>query len=586
MQLNFFTKRVLLFLFFSTFSVALKSQNYNEPRQEDSLLNVIKTLTDNKEIYKTYKKIAQMYLGVSKEKEATYIAKALFTAEQTRDRAFIAKACLDMVSQWSDLGGIIERYDNAITIANKGIDIAKEAQLNDYVALLLTKKAMLYRSKTNYQEAIKYNEEALNYADLSNSDSIRIVAEMSYANTLIAKDENLAAFKKYMSALYKAEEINDDKLKLYLYNRLADFYAKIDQQEKAKDYYTKTIEYSKKLKDENVEIQAYSSLIFLYAEAKDFTNAREYLNILKKAAAKSNNDFVKGRPEMVEVNLLFREDITKVAQYLRSNPKIINDLKQWGYEEQADVAFAILYSLENKKDSAEYYFAKSKKAMLAKSDISAISQWNNSYAMHLEKQNKFAEAAKYLEENVMIADKIQSLSLKKNTLQELDSLYIKSGNVQKLTTTKLLFYQVTDSLNKQQKAKDLLNIEIDMENKRNERLAAEKEEKLRNKHNLQYMGISAAIIALFIGLAGLGKLKVKPIFIRALGFVSFILLFEFIILLIDKPIHHLTHGEPLPILLIKIVIIGILLPLHHWLEHKVIHYLMSHRVEKLTELKN
>jgi hypothetical protein len=47
--------------------------------------------------------------------------------------------------------------------------------------------------------------------------------------------------------------------------------------------------------------------------------------------------------------------------------------------------------------------------------------------------------------------------------------------------------------------------------------------------------------------------------------------------LADKQIHHMTHGDPLQILLIKIVLIALLLPLHHWLEHKVIHYLMRHR---------
>jgi hypothetical protein len=74
----------------------------------------------------------------------------------------------------------------------------------------------------------------------------------------------------------------------------------------------------------------------------------------------------------------------------------------------------------------------------------------------------------------------------------------------------------------------------------------------------------------------MGKFKVKPWFIRTLGFISFILLFEFIILLIDHQLHVLTNGEPLPILLVKIVIIAFLLPFHHWLEHKVIHYLMRH----------
>jgi hypothetical protein len=135
-------------------------------------------------------------------------------------------------------------------------------------------------------------------------------------------------------------------------------------------------------------------------------------------------------------------------------------------------------------------------------------------------------------------------------------------------------FTIKDSLDKQQKANDLLGVEIDLENKRTDREKIAKEEKVRKRNNLQYMGISAFIIALFIGLVALGKLKVKPWFIRALGFISFILLFEFIVLLIDGQLHTLTHGEPLPILLIKIVIIAFLLPFHHWLEHKVIHYLM------------
>ncbi|MEQ1554797.1 MAG: hypothetical protein ABL929_11490 [Ferruginibacter sp.] len=90
------------------------------------------------------------------------------------------------------------------------------------------------------------------------------------------------------------------------------------------------------------------------------------------------------------------------------------------------------------------------------------------------------------------------------------------------------------------------------------------------------MGITAFIITLFIALVAMGKFKVKPWLIRGLGFLSFILLFEFIVLLIDGQLHTLTHGEPLPILGIKIIIIAFLMPFHHWLEHKVLSYLLRH----------
>jgi hypothetical protein len=43
-------------------------------------------------------------------------------------------------------------------------------------------------------------------------------------------------------------------------------------------------------------------------------------------------------------------------------------------------------------------------------------------------------------------------------------------------------------------------------------------------------------------------------------------LFEFIILIIDRQLHELTHGEVVSLLLIKIAIAAILSAIHHFLE--------------------
>jgi hypothetical protein len=91
------------------------------------------------------------------------------------------------------------------------------------------------------------------------------------------------------------------------------------------------------------------------------------------------------------------------------------------------------------------------------------------------------------------------------------------------------------------------------------------------------MGFTIGLVSLFIVLVMLGRLSVSLSLIRALGFLSFIFLFEFIILLADKPIQALTGDEPWKILLIKIGLGACLVPLHHWLEHKVIHHLSSRR---------
>ena len=66
-----------------------------------------------------------------------------------------------------------------------------------------------------------------------------------------------------------------------------------------------------------------------------------------------------------------------------------------------------------------------------------------------------------------------------------------------------------------------------------------------------------------------------------MGFFSLIFLFEFMILVLDKWIHDITHGEPIKVWLIKIGIISFLLPLHHYVEERLINYLLSHKLIKV-----
>ena len=161
----------------------------------------------------------------------------------------------------------------------------------------------------------------------------------------------------------------------------------------------------------------------------------------------------------------------------------------------------------------------------------------------------------------------------------LDSCYQKMGDYKMAYFYSNLYKKTKDELNEKSKAKDVLSLEIDSENRRKERLTKEEEEDTQKRHNWQYMGIVMGIIALFTLLAAVGIFNVPIKWVRALGFIAFIFLFEFVILLADTWIHHATHGEPWKVLGIKVVLIGVLLPLHHFLEHKVIESI-AHRRNK------
>jgi hypothetical protein len=95
-----------------------------------------------------------------------------------------------------------------------------------------------------------------------------------------------------------------------------------------------------------------------------------------------------------------------------------------------------------------------------------------------------------------------------------------------------------------------------------------------------WVSSSVFLYYLFV-LVMMGWFKVSATTIKAIGFFSFLIFFEFIFLVFKKNIYGLTHGEPLYDLAFMIGLAAILVPLHHWLEHKVIHFLTSHHMLKL-----
>jgi hypothetical protein len=87
-------------------------------------------------------------------------------------------------------------------------------------------------------------------------------------------------------------------------------------------------------------------------------------------------------------------------------------------------------------------------------------------------------------------------------------------------------------------------------------------------------GILLSLIILVL----ISSYKIPSSIIKGFGYITFVMLFEFIILILDTKIHHWAHGQPLKILAVKIVLIAIILPLHHATEHKVVHYLLKNRL--------
>jgi len=137
--------------------------------------------------------------------------------------------------------------------------------------------------------------------------------------------------------------------------------------------------------------------------------------------------------------------------------------------------------------------------------------------------------------------------------------------------------RISDSLSAIAQGEDLFLLEIDNATRMHETALIQEEIAYKRSRNIQYTAITVGIIFVFFIVITLGSLAIRSWVKRLMSFLSFVMLFEFIILVLDFQIHHYTQGEPWKILMIKIVLIAILLPLHHFLERRMSEYLLTRR---------
>jgi tetratricopeptide (TPR) repeat protein len=442
----------------------------------------------------------------------------------------------------------------------------------------------LLRSKSNYTDAKKYNQQAVTLADETEDDSLRIVSRLGLGRTQLNAGDKLDAFKTYIAAQTIADKTrHKDKewLHISVSNSLSAFYYSIEDYDKAIDYQYEYLKYSKDKKNISDMLGTYSTIGSTYMAAKKFDAAiKTYEEMIRQADSLKKDDFkIGGQIGVVNV-LMERNNGREGLDYLNKNIAIKDMFKRINLEHQLDFGMGNVYTLMKQFDSANYYFNKSLPIIERTTSVSALTTYYQQYADMLFQMGNYKKAITYLLKNKTISDSLGTGSTNEKCYAKLDSCYQQLGDFKNAFLYNQLHQKAKKTVEEKSKAKDILAFEIDAENKRKQRLDVEEEETTRRRHNWQYMGIVLAIVSLFIVLAMTGFLNVPLRWVRALGFISFIFLFEFVILIADQWIHHATHGEPWKVLGIKVALIAILLPLHHFLESKVIHYITERRHKK------
>lgn len=544
----------------------------------DSLKKNVSLARNDREKISTLLSLAAYYTAQDRPLSERYASQAKEVAELSRDRRLMIFTYVRnghrYLNQAQLTGNLLQAIDNF----QQAEKLAKENGLDAGLVDSYCGLSEAFIAKGENEKALSYNNLALSVASNLENDSAKETAYSYMGYTYMAMNEKLLAFRNYLEGLNIAESSKNEGLIRTAYWDLKGFYSGIGENDKAIDYEMHVLTIDRKNHDRFNLVNDYNDIGGLFTAKKQYELALKMYESSIAEADTLHFDLIKLNAYANIFNMYFSGDqYTKGMTYLSEHKELLDFVDKAGVRYFTDEAYGVAYVNMKKFDSAYYYFKRTEPDIEKMESPFVKEDFYEKFGAYYRKKGEMGKAIVYYLKAREIGAATRNLGILQKSAAVLDSLYEQTGDYKAAYLYNTQYNQYTDSIKTLAKETDLLKLEVDNDNRRRERLAREEEENVEHRHNVQYMGFTVGLIGLFVALVMLGFFVVSPRTIRALGFFSFIFLFEFIILLADKQIHEATHGEPWMVLLIKVFLAAILLPLHHRLEHTVIHYLTSRK---------
>lgn len=540
--------------------------------------------------------LSRTAMNVKLEQAEEYGKQLISFAEETRDRKLMIQAYMSNGIRCSYMAGQKDFTNRSIEFYNKALEIARDNKMEEEIGAAQLKLCEIHLAVPDKDKALNYIHQAFSlistFRSTRKNDSLKTESHNCFGLVYQARNDKSLALRHFLNALQIAEQMKQPipELKRVCYVHLSRFYSRIEDFDKAIDYYVKANRQLDDIKEKNVPYQRaidFNSIGNLYAGKKNYDIAISYFERSIAMADSLKFATLKVPGYVSLLNQYLRMDQPQKALDYMNSPAGLNlrkYLNDFGMSGQIDQAFAVIYTKLNQFDSAAANFDRALPFFEQKtSDLNRI----NFYVQlggYYRRTNNYDKAVEYFTKVKAMGERYGQLENIQLAAKNLDSLYEAKGDFKLANQYNGLYYQYKDSIDKLKKENELAQIEaLDLQ-QREERKRLEEQEAKEKRNRIQYMSIIIGIAVLFIALVMMGWFKVSANTIRAIGFFSFLIFFEFIFLVFKKNINGLTHGVPLYDLAFMIALAAILVPLHHWLEHKVIHFLTSHHMLKLRRV--
>lgn len=535
-----------------------------------------KAKNDNEKVF-ALQNLAKYYYSLKQEESGDIlIDQMILLAEKSQDTRLIKSALFENPAFLLTNIHTLDVAKQKKKYTERALDYAKRINDAGLMALACIQLSAFHLNNGNLEGADYFAELANTNAMASGNDTAIILSYLQQGNVSKAMSKVLIALQKYSNALDLSVAKELYVLETRVYHAMAQFYKELQKKSKSRDLLFKSIALNKKYKNAKGLMDDYMMMAKM-CETDQSSCERIYLQNASHLADSLNETEVQMECKRLSFYSLFdKYSSDSMFRALEADKDLKKYFRNFG-PGNIDWVYGqiFLYDVnKGKEDSAVYYFNRAEDSLYKTLVMSRKKNFIQELATANNKHNIPGAIINYT--NLLnLHEKTLSWSGMAESSAELMKLFEFRGDYRKAYEYNKLYDEYNTKYADQSRKNevDLLTLENDRKEKaRNLELALEAQ---KRSYNLQYLLIAVFIFSLFIVLAMMGLYKVSQKTIRMVGFFSFLLLFEFIILLSKKWITQFTHGTPWQDLLFMLLLAFLMLPLHHWLEHQVIDYLTT-----------
>lgn len=391
------------------------------------------------------------------------------------------------------------------------------------------------------EDSYEYALLAVKLADQINYPKGRAEAMKNTGIYLVNKGDYDQALDFFVKALSMAEEENDKKFQSKLLNNIAVVYQRLNRYDQSLLYHQKSLKISEELKDSTGIVLSLTNIGVFYDDQKLFQKA---LNYYFRA---------------LEFSSIIEDDQSTATIY--NNVGKIYDAQ--GEYEKAIKQFNNSISLCEKSGDTKLLSVTEHNLALTRFR-QALNEENDE-----QKKNLLLESLAYTINSKVLKEEINNQKGLLVTNRLLGLIYSELGDYENAFKFQNEYLKLKDKIYNEETSAKIDEIETRYEREREIKEAREREIMIQDRNFQQYAFIFTLVILFGMTLFLVGRIQINEIFARAVVFLTFILLFEFILVMIDPVTDEISEGEPLIKFSINLALALVIFPLHQYFERRI-----------------